>query len=127
MRDMPDGALLLGLALEVLRQRLLPLLPPEQRYESLMVCRAIEIGAQELAARPPAPVAMAMPLEALLGCVPGASAPERRLAEAIRAGRLDGNPDVLDWLWQDVHERLQGGKDAAPRPPWREATSRFPK
>jgi len=127
MRDIPDGGLLLDLALEVLRERLLPLLPPERRYESLMVCRAIDIGARELAERTPAPAALGGRLEGMLGGASGELVPERRLAAAIRAGRLDGSSDLLDWLWRDVHERLRDGKDAASRKPWREAASRYPK
>lgn len=50
MRDEPTAANLLETALGVLKDRLLPHLPPECRYEALMVANAIGIATRQVRA-----------------------------------------------------------------------------
>ena len=50
MNNAPDGAELLRVAQKVLRERLLPGITREQRYEALMVANAMAIAARELKA-----------------------------------------------------------------------------
>ena len=47
MTDKPDGAALLEEARRTLLDTLLPLLPPERRYDGLMVANAMAIAARE--------------------------------------------------------------------------------
>ena len=47
MTDSPDGAALLEEARRTLLETLLPLLPPERRYDGLMVANAMAIAARE--------------------------------------------------------------------------------
>lgn len=50
MNNAPEGAELLRVAQKVLRERLLPGISGEQRYEALMVANAMAIAARELEA-----------------------------------------------------------------------------
>lgn len=52
MNDHPQGDELLGTARRVLLDQLLPLLPPDKVYDTLMVANAMAIAARELAATP---------------------------------------------------------------------------
>lgn len=46
--DQPDGAALLEEARRTLMENLLPVLPPERRYDALMVANAMAIAAREM-------------------------------------------------------------------------------
>lgn len=48
MRDEPSASALLTLAREVLRERLLPHIPPEDRYSALMVANVMAIAARRI-------------------------------------------------------------------------------
>lgn len=50
MNNAPDGAELLRVAQKLVRERLLPEISKEQRYEALMVANAMAIAARELEA-----------------------------------------------------------------------------
>jgi hypothetical protein len=106
MSERPNGAELLAVARQVLRDRLLPRLPAECRYDALMVANAIGIAAREaeagdaplraelagIAALYGEPVARATNREALTDAV---DAGNRRLARDIRAGAFDGREGAL--------------------------------
>jgi hypothetical protein len=96
MTDKPDGAALLEEARRTLLETLLPLLPPERRYDGLMIANAMAIAARE-AGQGDAPGRESVKLLAPLF---PASAPsenlraqlqelETRLASEIRAGLCD--------------------------------------
>jgi hypothetical protein len=98
MTDRPDGVALLEEARRTLLETLLPLLPPERRYDGLMVANAMAIAAREagqgdillresvklLAALFPASAAATS--ENLRAQLPEL---EARLAREIRAGLCD--------------------------------------
>jgi uncharacterized protein DUF6285 len=48
MRDHPDGNELLATARKVLRESVLPLLPPERKHDALMIANAMAIAARQL-------------------------------------------------------------------------------
>jgi len=90
--DRPTGAELLEIALEVLRGELLDELSGDKRYAALMVASAMEHAWRELAGAAALEAAAVDRLSDFLGAPPGEglAALDRRLVEAIRAGRFDG-------------------------------------
>lgn len=48
MNNRPDGNELLAVARRTLLEQLMPLLPPAQRYEALMIAKAMAIAGREL-------------------------------------------------------------------------------
>ena len=48
MRDHPNGSELLATARKILRESLLPALPPERKHEALMIANAMAIAARQL-------------------------------------------------------------------------------
>jgi aminoglycoside phosphotransferase (APT) family kinase protein len=84
----PAGETLLVEARRVVLEDLLPLLPPDRRYEARMAANAMAISGRELAALRPAP-------------------PDRKaLARAIRAGQHDNDGTLRGRLAADVLARL---------------------
>jgi hypothetical protein len=111
MRDHPDGAELLQAARALLRDSVLPALPPEQRHNALMIANALGIAERQLRAGDAPALAEWRTLRVLLGfnpgdggedpCAPPASDEveaaldglNRVLVERIRAGEADpGQP-----------------------------------
>ena len=94
-RHQTPGAGLLRAARSVLKAELLPHLPEEKRLEALMVLSALGMAERELERSPPADEAEG--IAALLQVEEGQEAALRRqLAEAIRAGRFDGDPRLYE-------------------------------
>jgi hypothetical protein len=99
MPDSPEGAEILGMARDVLLKELLPLLPPEKKYQTLMVANAMAISGRELDQGDEAERIELRILTDLYGEEPPdpASSAERiaglnaRLAADIRAGLFDGD------------------------------------
>lgn len=92
MTDKPDAAALLEEARRTLLETLLPLLPPERRYDGLMVANAVAIAAREAGQGADILQANAMQLAALFpgtGTAATASELEARLAHEIRNGACD--------------------------------------
>ena len=89
MPDNTQGERLLETARDVLRDQLLPALPPQQRHAALMVANAMAIAARELdrCTDPAADEARA--------------AADRALCAAIRAGQVDCGAAAAQ-----VHARL---------------------
>lgn len=103
MPERPSGAELLEVALKVLRERLLPRLPADCRYEALMVANAIGIAAREAQADTTPLRAELQRLAGLYhepapqpepatraGLVRALETANRRLARDIRAGSFSG-------------------------------------
>ncbi|MFO1059335.1 MAG: DUF6285 domain-containing protein [Dongiaceae bacterium] len=109
--DQPDGGMLLAAARRLLLEELLPLLPPERRYEGLMIGNAMAIAGRELADGGAAGRAAASRLAAFCGDTAApAEALERRLAAGIRAGRYDrgaARGALLALLREDLRDRLR--------------------
>jgi hypothetical protein len=118
MTDKPDAAALLEEARRTLLETLLPLLPPERRYDGLMVANAMAIAVREAGQGGALPAEAVRRLAALFP--EPASDPrenlqdrllafERRLAREIRAGRCDADARrtaVGDYLRWSVAARL---------------------
>ena len=89
MVDQPDGRNLLEEAERVLREQLLPALPPDLKLDALMVAAAIATAQREIS---------------------GAGAPRDDEAAAtaadLRAGRLGGDPAVYSRLLEDAERRV---------------------
>jgi hypothetical protein len=87
MRLHPDARNLLATALAALREEVLPALPPEKRYEALMIANALAMAEREFRApQPDLSDAAALYPDA------GALTPEHleaRLAADIEAGAFD--------------------------------------
>ncbi|HSS63393.1 MAG TPA: DUF6285 domain-containing protein [Gammaproteobacteria bacterium] len=100
MNIAPDGAELLRVAEKVLRQHLLPGIAKEQRYQALMVAKAMAIAARELERGEPDLRDELRMLTQLYGDTTvsesGNSMKEKvtalnkRLAKDIRSGMMDG-------------------------------------
>jgi hypothetical protein len=118
MTDKPDGAALLEEARRTLVEVLLPLLPPERRYDGLMVANAMAIAARE-AGQGDACLREAVQRLAVLFSAPAANENlgaqlrqlEARLASEIRAGLCDTpgprRDAVRDYLRRSVTARLR--------------------
>ena len=118
MTDSPDGVALLEEARRTLVEILLPLLPPERRYDGLMVANAMAIAARE-AGQGDAPLREAV--QRLSALFPAAATKENlraqlgeleaRLASEIRAGLCDApgvrRDAVRDYLRRSVTARLR--------------------
>src|SRR5215468_2284440 len=90
MPDKPDAAALLEEARRTLLEALLPLLPPERRYDGLMVANAMAIAAREAGQGADALRTQGVQLAALFsGSTAGVNELEARLAREIRTGRCD--------------------------------------
>lgn len=89
MRDRPLAGELLAAARSLLRDELLPLLPPERRLDGLMVANAMAIAARQIATGDVPQAEERQSLQALLGS-PAEDLVElnRELASRIRAGSL---------------------------------------
>lgn len=108
MRDEPTAENLLNTARDLFREKLLPALPRELRYDALMVANAMAIAGRQTAAGD-APLREAKQrLSALYGDGELADL-ERRLAADIRAGRFDPEePEreaVFDHLWRTTRAK----------------------
>jgi hypothetical protein len=118
MRDKPDAAALLEEARRTLLEILLPLLPPERRYDGLMVANAMAIATRE-AGQGDAALREGVALLATLFSAAAANGNLRaqgrelevRLAGEIRAGLCDApgtrRDAVRDYLRRSVTARLR--------------------
>lgn len=90
MRHEPTAGNLLETARGVLRDRILPALPPELRYEALMIANAMAIAARQIATGD-SPVAEATARLRALYDAPEESAADldARLVADLRAGAFD--------------------------------------
>lgn len=92
MKHRPDGRELLIEARRTFKERLLPALPDDLRYDALMVVNTLGIVAREWATDTTEAAALLESVNALLGDdgpAPSVAEAERRLARAIRTGRFD--------------------------------------
>jgi hypothetical protein len=117
MTDNPDGAALLEEARRTLLETLLPLLPPERRYDGLMVANAMAIAAREAGQ---GDVLFRECVNLLAALFPAAAPSENlraqlldleaRLAREIRAGLCDApgprRDAIRDYLRRSATSRL---------------------
>ena len=116
-RHQTSGAALLEEARALLRDELAGLLPPERRLDALMIANAMGMAERELRAEGEPEAQEIARLAAFLDDDPsmdaaderaeGRSGLRRRLVEAIRAGRHDGDPALHDLLIRSLTWRLR--------------------
>ncbi len=105
MRDEPTAANLIETARAMLRDRLLPRLPADARYEALMVANAMAIAARQIAAGD-RPLVEARARLGAIYAAPDATNDElvRRFAGDVRAGAFDApgerRTQVFEHLWR---------------------------
>jgi hypothetical protein len=118
MTDQPDGAALLEEARRTLLETLLPLLPPERRYDGLMVANAMAIAAREAGQ---GDAALREAVQQLSVLFPAAATSENLKAELleleahlvsdIRAGLCDasgvGRDAIRDYLRRSATARVR--------------------
>jgi hypothetical protein len=107
MLDSPAGADLLDAVARLLRDTLMPQLPPDAVFQARVAANAVDLVARELRQRGPAEAGAAERLHQLLGHDGALAAQEAELALAIRQGRLDANsPGLMDHLWASTLAKL---------------------
>lgn len=122
MLDQPYGAELLEEARRTLLENLLPVLPPDRRYDALMVANAMAIAAREASEGNAADRRAHEELLRLTGATPesedsrdldvgGLTELERHLAQQIRIGAFDApgsrRDAVLGYLRRSTIARLR--------------------
>ena len=112
MRERPDGADLLAIAREVLKNELLPLLPKERNADALMIANALGIAERQLRHGDAPAREEQKALAELLrqhGTLPELN---QAFARAIRAGEMDDNSRAHELLWEATLARV---RESAPR------------
>lgn len=104
MSHQPKAHELLEIARQTLLHDLLPALPNELRYTTLMVANAMAIAARECNAGTQVDAQESESLQKLLGKrLPSANAARRELGDAIRAGCYDA-PESQRVLLETLHQ-----------------------
>ena len=112
MREQPDGAALLAIARDVLKEEVLPLLPKDSRYKALMILNAIGIAGRQLQAGDGPQREEQSDLSALLDREGDLAALCREFALRIRNGEADGNQAAQRLLWRMTEQRV---RESAPK------------
>lgn len=98
MRNRPSGTELLDIAREVLREKLIPDLGPDQRYDALMVANAMAIVMRQMEAGEQTTADERKALSEHLGREGTLESLNRELALRIRNGHTDGTE-----IWRTLH------------------------
>lgn len=107
MLDAPQGADLLDAVARLLRDTLIPQLPPDAVFQARVAANAVDLVARELRQAGPAEAAATVRLQALLGHGGPLPALEAELAVAIRQGRVGADsPGLMDHLWASTLAKL---------------------
>ncbi len=127
MLDHPRGPALLDAVARLLRDVLLPALPPgNAAFQARVAANAVDLAAREMRLGPAADAAALDRLQALLKhAADGASldALDAELAEAIAKGRLDAtSPGLTEHLWAATMDKL--AIDQPSYAPYRRAVER---
>lgn len=112
MRERPDGADLLAIAREVLKNDLLPLLPKERQVDALMIANALGIAERQLRHGDAGARAEQAALAQLLGRDGTLPDLNRAFARAIRDGAMDAHPGALALLRETTLARV---RESAPK------------
>lgn len=112
MRERPDGADLLVIAREVLKNELLPLLPKDRQVDALMIANAMGIAERQLRNGDAPAREEQKALGELLQQDGSLSELNRAFARAIRAGGMDANLQARQLLWEATLARV---RESAPR------------
>ena len=95
MLDAPAGPELLQAVARLLRNTLLPQLPPHAAFQARVAANALDLAAREWQLAPTAQAAALARLRALLGHDGSADALEAELCQRIAAGRLPADDPAL--------------------------------
>lgn len=107
MLDAPQGADILDAVARLLRDTLIPQLPPDAVFQARVAANAVDLVARELRQGGPAQAAAISRLQALLGHDGALPAQEAELAIAIRQGRIGADsPGLMDHLWATTLAKL---------------------
>lgn len=112
MREQPDGAQLLAIARDVLKQKLLPLLAKDQHYNALMIINAMSIAERQINYGQTPQHAERVVLCQLLGQDDELADLNHAFARAIRNGQMDDNDGAKRLLWQATVQRV---RESAPK------------
>ncbi|ATB44528.1 DUF6285 domain-containing protein [Corallococcus macrosporus] len=112
MRERPDGAELLAIAREVLRNELLPLLPRDKAYGALMIANAMGIAERQLRSGMGAQEEERRALAMLLERDGDLATLNRVFAVRIRQGAFDDNAHARELLWNATVQRV---RESAPK------------
>lgn len=107
MLDHPRGPALLDAVARLLREVLIPQLPPGAVFQARVAANAVDLAAREMRQGPDAEAAAAMRLQALLQSDGPLPALEEQLALRIRNGEIDDqSPALREHLWASVLAKL---------------------
>lgn len=107
-QDRPDLEELLETVREFLEERSLPALDGDLAFQTRVCINMLRIVLRELREGPAMDAAEAARLRDLLGMEGSPEELNRRLAEAVRDGSLDANPEaVKDHLRKSVEDKLR--------------------
>lgn len=107
MLDHPRGPALLDAVARLLREVLIPQLPPGAVFQARVAANAVDLAAREMRLGPDAEAAAAVRLQALLNSDDALPELERQLALRIRAGDIDDqSPALREHLWASVLAKL---------------------
>lgn len=112
MREHPNGAELLAMAREVLRQELLPLLPKDKQYDALMIANAMGIAERQLQQGDRPEHHERDALAHLLHMQGDVAALNMMFARKIRKGSMDDNAEAQQLLWNMTVQRV---RESAPK------------
>ena len=107
MLDHPRGPALLDAVARLLREVLIPQLPPGAVFQARVAANAVDLAAREMRLGPDAEAAAAQRLQALLNSDGALPELEEQLALRIRAGDIDDqSPALREHLWASVLAKL---------------------
>ncbi len=107
MRDQPGGAELLAQSKRVLTSAVLSHLPPESRYQALMVIRAMDLAERELRAGQELERHLSEQLRRLVAVQGSASELSGVLTKRLRAGDFDASEALHSLLGMIVAFKLR--------------------
>lgn len=107
MLDQPSGRELVQAVARLLRDTLLPQLPPHAAFQARVAANALDLAAREWQQAPAAQAAAQARLQSLLGHDGPPDALEAELCRRIAEGHLPADdPALLDHLWAGTLDRL---------------------
>ena len=107
MHESPTSAEILAAAAGLLREQLLPALPPEQAFAARVMANALDLVRRELAQDPAIAADLSVRLAALVGTAEDDDELTALLAERIDQGVIaPDDPSLLDYLWRSTLARI---------------------
>lgn len=107
MLDQPRGADILDAVARLLRDTLMPKLPPELVFQARVAANAVDLVAREMRQGPGAEGEARERLRGLLGHDGELPALEAELSERIRAGQLGlQTPGLFEHLWETTLSKM---------------------